>query len=205
MEKSKDNNKIDFIIPSVSQLEGRFLFIDDKVLRGNLARTFQYIHLLIHLEDDLEEKELKSSIHKDMILHTAIIIESCLHYCLGKAFFLDLCKEDVMPFDWIVTTEHVTHDISDIEKIIGLKMKKERHKYGRQTNFIVINRVAKQVGILDEPLFKKSEELREMRNRIHLGGLISIEDYQKKDSENAFKTAKKIIERIEFIIHNRSL
>lgn len=73
MSKSKPS------ISTVNDLENRFLFVDNEVLRKNLAINLQYIVFLIQQE---EENDLPGtitySIYKNLILYTTSIIEGLL-------------------------------------------------------------------------------------------------------------------------------
>jgi hypothetical protein len=134
-----------------------------------------------------------------MIVHTGAIVESCLHFCLKKYIETDRIKSsDVMPTDWSTKDHKLIYKISNDEEVCGvIKYKKTEHLTD-QTQFIVVNRACKKAGILTESVFLKSENIREMRNKIHISGLKSIEDgYDKNKSQEAFNIAKDIIEIVE--------
>lgn len=188
-------------IPSTTELEGRFSFIDDATLRLNVAISFQYIIFLIAILDELEAENttVSSSIHKDMIVQTATIVESCTHHCLKRYIEIEKVKStDVMPTDWETKDHKEIYKISEDERICGaVRYKKTEHLTDR-TQSIVVNRAAKKAGILSETLFAKAEKLRELRNKIHLAGLQTVDgSYEKSDSQSAFDIATAVIENIE--------
>ncbi len=196
-------NKLSFEakIPSTTELEGRFSFIEDATLRLNVAISFQYIIFLIALLDELEAENttISSSIHKDMIVQTATIVESCTHHCLKKYIEAEKVKSsDVMPTDWETKDHKEIYKISEDERICGaIRYKKTEHLTDR-TQSIVVNRAAQKAGILSETLFAKAEKLRELRNKIHLAGLQAVDgSYEKSDSQGAFDIATAVIENIE--------
>lgn len=188
-------------IPQIEELIDRFSFIDNETLRNNISISFQYIIFLITLLDELDADNttVSSSMHKDMIVHTGTIIESCLHFCLKK--YIDTGKiksSDVMPTDWATKDHKLIYKISEDEQVCGvIKYKKTEHLTD-QTPFVVINRACKKTDILTESLFLKAEKIREMRNKIHISGLKAVEDdYDKNKSQEAFDIARSIIETVE--------
>ena len=78
-------SSLNITVPLQQDLEKRFEFINDKTLRTNIALTFKYIIFLINLEDEYElPGTILYSIYKDIILYTAVVIESCIHHCLKQ-------------------------------------------------------------------------------------------------------------------------
>ena len=81
-------------IATVSDLENRFLFFENEVLRKNLAINLQYIIFLIQQE---EEHDLRGtitySLYKNLILYTTSIIEGLLIHTYKKL----LDKGDINP------------------------------------------------------------------------------------------------------------
>jgi hypothetical protein len=188
-------------IPSVPELEGRFSFIDDQTLRSNIAISFQYVIFLIALIDELglENTSISSSIHKDMIVHTGSIIESCIHHCLKKYIETGKVKsEDVMPTGWEMKNPKEVYKLSKDEGICFALRHKKTEYLTDTTQLLTIIRAAKRADILSEPLYKKADKMRILRNKIHLKGLEGVDgSYDKTDSQEAFDIAKAIIENIE--------
>lgn len=188
-------------IPSTTELEGRFSFIDDATLRLNVAISFQYIIFLIAILDELEAENttVSSSIHKDIIVQTATIVESCTHHCLKRYIETEKVKSaDVMPTDWETKDHKEIYKISEDERICGAVRYKKTEHLTDKTQSIVVNRAAKKASILSETLFTKAEKLRELRNKIRIAGLQTVDgSYEKSDSQGAFDIAAAVIENIE--------
>jgi len=188
-------------IPPVSYFEGRFSFIDNPTLKTNIAISFQYIVFLIALDDELELKDtsIASSIYKDMIVQTGTIIESCIHHCLKK--YIDNGKvtiEDVMTSSSELKDPKDIYKISNEESICLARRCKMTEPLTDQTQFIAINRAAHRAGILSETLLKKAQDIRELRNKIHLKGLRDVDGaYTKAKVDDVFNDARSIIETIE--------
>ncbi len=201
MEKKRNKINLRKKIPTTAELTDRFLFIEDEILRENVVITFQYLIFLIAILDDLEADNttISSSIHKDMIVYTGSIIESILHYCLKQYIDNDLIRShEAMSTKWDMRDHKVLYEISNTEKVCGAIKYKKTERLTDQTNFIVINRACKKAGILTNILFDKSEEVRNLRNKIHLSGLRLVDNsYSKDDSQAVFDTAKKVIEKVE--------
>lgn len=195
MAKNKINT-----IPALDFLTDRFKFVDNPILRDNLAIAFQYIYFLIILENEYPiTGGILYSLYKNMIFYTATIVESCLNYCIGYLINKkQLSEGDIMPAEWKYKNCIVLFDVEDGLKICGAHKIKTYEKFKSSTQFITLNKIAREAGILDNELFKKAEKLRVLRNRIHLAALDNKDDfYTKKDVETAFSYANNIISKIE--------
>jgi hypothetical protein len=188
-------------IPSATELEGRFSFIQNETLRLNVVISFQYIVFLIALIDDLELEEttVSSSIYKNMIVQTGTIVESCIHYCLKKCIESgEIKSSDVMSEDWGIKEIKKIYNISDDEYVFGAVRYKKIEHLTDQTQSMAVNRAAKRAGILSEDIFEKTEKLRKLRNKIHLAGLQVVDgSYDKSSSQEAFDIAALVIDCVE--------
>ncbi len=206
MEKSsvkkvnQDNQIFTNQLVPLKQHEERFLFIKDSTLRKNIAITFEYIILLVKIAYKQEQRILMTSaIYKDIIVYTATIIESCLHYCLEECIKSKIVNESkVMSFSWIEESCVNIYRISNDKKVCSSVKHKKIEKLTGQTNFLQINRACKRANILTDKLFKKSEELREQRNKIHLKGLREIDGlHNSQKADYYFSIATKIIDVVK--------
>ncbi|MEK9166901.1 MAG: hypothetical protein AAB836_01215 [Patescibacteria group bacterium] len=196
-------NKIN--IPERMHLEKikaiKFGFVNNEILRENLAIKMQNIMFL----DDLSEHfELPGSVsyptYKTIIIYTASIVESLINYKLheliksGKINPREIMgKEEKFPICKQI------YRLSETEEICGVKKVTELKKLNDATNFIELNRIAKRCGLFTKDLFTKAEEIRYARNRIHVFSLQEIDDkYTKADINDIFLAAGEITERIKF-------
>jgi hypothetical protein len=187
-------------IPSQEALEKRFLFIENDILRTNLVIAFRYIIFLIVLEDEnVLPGAISYSIYKNIILYTATIVESCIHYCLKKNIESGAVKSpEIMPWEWKNDSCVELYKISEERRVYGAVRHKASERFTDKTQFQTINRAAYKAKILNKALFDKAENLRKKRNRIHLAGLKKTDDfYEKKDIQTVFGEAKALIEQIE--------
>lgn len=177
-----------------------FDFIKNDILKENIAINMQYVFFLYSLEREYELPGATTySAFKTIILYTASIVESLLNYKLKE-----LIKEGKIESSEIMAVEdkyiHIAdlHIISSKEKICGVKKVKKYKKLTDRTTFKDLNKVAKNCNLFNERLFKKSEKLREMRNKIHLATLTEIDNkYLQSDIDNIFEITKDVINRIE--------
>lgn len=139
---------------------------------------------------------IELSIYRDIIVHTASIIETCLHYCLvklGKVGKLDLAKLDT---EWKVSDHKVIHTISETELIIGARKTKTAKAFASNPSSETICRAAFNASVLDETLFQKAEAIREARNKIHLVGKEEVTLYPTKEElDDIFTDTRDILER----------
>lgn len=188
-------------VPPVEELEGRFHFIADDTLRRNIALAFQYTIFLIAVLDEAgaEGSSIASSTHKDMITHTACCVEACTHYVLAEYVRTGrTVSDDVMPREDKFQDQRELYRVSPNERLIFAREVKKIEKLSPKTQLKSLNEAALNAGIFDRDMFDKAEELRNMRNRIHLAGLESVDSsYEKAASNRAFELAKLIVEQIE--------
>lgn len=188
-------------IPARDVPKERFAFVDNTILQTNLAIYLQYITFLVMITKELKlPGPICYSIYKDIILHTATIVEGVTHYCVKKYLQKGLIKsEDVMPFEWKDEGCHVLQDTpEDGKETCGFVRHKSYKKFTNRTQLKTVNDIAKKAGIFDDALYKKADNLREKRNKIHLAGLKEIDDYyREQDIKKVFKDTKEIIEAIE--------
>ena len=178
----------------------KFDFVKDDILRENIAINMQYVMFLYSLEREYELPGATTySAFKTIILYTASIVEGLVNYKLKE-----LIKEGKIESSKIMTTEEKyiyiadLHTISSEEKICGVKKVKRYKQLDDKTIFLDLNRAAKRCNLFNEQLFKKSEKLRKMRNKIHLATLTEIDNkYSQSDIDNVFEIAKDVIDRIE--------
>jgi len=187
-------------IPDQSIIERRFAFIENEILRTNIIIAFRYIVFLINLEQNTQlPGPIIYSLHKDMIVQTAIIVESCVHYLLKSYLESKRISDAVLQTDWkedkCVIIEESDHGNRQICAII-------RHKntilLTKHTQFVVLNRICLRASLFNRSIFNSVEELREARNKIHLAGLESIDEiYEKDEVDLQFKNAQRVINHIE--------
>ena len=138
----------------------RFIFIDNETLRTNLAISFQYIIFLISLEEEITlPGPITYSLFKNIILHTASIVEGSLHYTLDtliKRKKID--PKEVMPKEDNYSNKNVLYTTEDGTQICGIHFKKKLLKLKSNTKFIDINRACKKGKILRESLFQEVEK-----------------------------------------------
>jgi hypothetical protein len=188
-------------IASAKELESRFSFISNEILRTNVAIAFQYIIFLIPLTQEQTEipGPIRYSLYKNIILYTASIVEACLHYCIWKLIESKKVGSEILPHEWVNTTRVGMHQTSERERVVGMVQRKSQEKLKSSMQFQSLNRAAKQVKLFSEEIYKKADWLRTKRNDIHLVGLSGGEEMylNQADTEKAFQYARDILKVIE--------
>lgn len=134
-----DFTKILNILPNQEKFEERFGFIQDEILRTNLAIVLRYIIFLINLEryNNLPGPILYS-LYKDMIVQTASIVESCTHYVVRR--YLDSNTEknsEIMDNLWIEERSKILLEMDNgNRRVCGVVQHKGREKFTKHTQFI---------------------------------------------------------------------
>ncbi|MDP2642690.1 MAG: hypothetical protein Q8P62_02510 [Candidatus Peregrinibacteria bacterium] len=187
-------------IAEVKALEDRFNFIKNPVLRENVAINMQYIIFLLSIEAEYElPGAVTYSTFKTIIIFTASIVESLIHYKLSELIAEKKIEEDqIMGREKKYSQIKELYKISTTERICGVKEITNAKRLSDDTDFCELNKAAKRCKLFTEEIFQKAEKIRKMRNRIHPYSLKEVDDkYEKRDIDDIFSTTRIIIERIE--------
>lgn len=174
-----------------------FAFVDDKVLRRNLDTALEHIVDLLAISESESYKNenlLVSSMRKTVIIHTASIIEALLLWRLKQKI---KSREVELGDEWRYFDIRVlyTVDVSN-EDIIAGKRKREKKELDR-LDFVRIIDFCSKYRIVNETLSTHLHKVRELRNRLHIGGLKQVEkEYTYNDLKFAFDVAKKVKQNI---------
>ena len=150
---------------------------------------------------------VKFALYRDVLLHTAAIIEGTLHHALER-YVKDggIPASDIMPKEEQYKKPIVLHKFSVDEVLIAVTRVKRPLPLKSNTQFKDINQAAKKVGLLSSKLYSKSEDVRKKRNNIHLAGKSTKEVYpSKKDIDSIFRSAKEILEAANFFLRSESV
>lgn len=186
-------------LPNQISLEKRFSFIKDETHRTNTVIAFRYILFLISLEEEKLPGPILYSVYKDMIVQTGTVVESCIHYTLRTLFDKEIIKSsDVMEEEWKEEKCIIIEKVDDEKQICGIIRHKSTKKLERNTNFIELNRACLRANIFTEAEYRRAEEIRIARNKIHLAGLDRIDDiYKKEDVNKYFEYARIVLNSLE--------
>lgn len=195
-------DKIISNIPSQETLENRFLFINNEVLRTNLAIALKYITFLTSLEAELKlPGTMVYTIYKDIIIYTSSIVESCLNYTLNELIHHKKIKASCIPFEWKDDKCVELYSITKSKKIYGVIRHKKFENINNKTQFKTINEIAYKAKVINKTIFNDLETLRLKRNHIHLTSLdIADVFYDKDDVNQSFKITKIFLNRVEKIL-----
>lgn len=177
-----------------SSEQERFKFIKNETLRKNINIVFSDIVDFTTIIGSYEEN-IQNNIRRAIILYTAAIIEALLHH---------LVEELVKPLEfsenewvWEKGDPHVYKKSKDSEIIIGTRRKKKK-KITKTTQFQAINQIALENEIVSKKLYEEIEDVRKLRNGIHLISLQDIENkYSKELLNKVFETARKLVKIAE--------
>ena len=165
-----------------------FSFIDDEALRNNLDTSFDHIVELVAIVDKYD-KILSSSFRKTIIIYTASIIEALLLWKLKKKI---KSRKVELSEEWRYYNIKILHRLDASEEIIGGNRKKEKKDINKLDFIRVIDLCVKH-GIITKQFSRKVHQVRELRNRLHIGGLAKVDkEYTKKDLNFVFGVAKKV-------------
>lgn len=199
----KINDESDGLMPKET-FERRFYFIDQDMLRKNIAIAFEYIFFLLETAKREDHKPLiRSSLCKDAAVYTGTVIEACLLHALKKYLVTNSAnKAKVLGRVWTVT------DKGKDQGTIYEFSKKRRIRYvlehfiveniGETPRFNVICRSCLRAKIISKKEYKFAEDIMKARNKIHVSGLQEIDNaYTREALDDIFDKATRIIRKIE--------
>ena len=186
-------------IPDIPTLEGRFAFVESTVTRQNLAFCFQYIIFLTIVRSMRTHTGPTSlSLNRDIVVHTASVVESCLHYGVTQLIQRDPAIEAKLTKKWKRANQGSIHTISDDESIVWVRQTRVPHIYSNNPKSEDVNKAALDIELIDDELYGKAEKLRKARNHIHFIGVDKMVSYPSTEAVNSFfEDAGKILKQIE--------
>lgn len=171
-----------------------FDFVSSATLRSNINQTYELILELVFItesEDYLDRKSLVSSLRKTAVIHTASVIEALLLWKFKKTY---RAETTTIEEEWIYKDIHTIHKLNDSdEELIWCKRKNIEKKVER-LDFLHLIRLCEKHAILEnKQLIKNINKVREMRNKLHIGNLLEIDNkYEPADLEFCFSVLEKV-------------
>jgi len=166
----------------------RFDFIvDDEALRINLNRTFELIYELLLLSEAPQyPADVTAGFRKTIVIYSGSVIEALLLLTLRHHTTEKECAELEEKIG-----KRIYH-ISNTEHIAIVTKKRQKLLFSK-LNLGQINTLCKKHKLISTSLYKAVDQIREMRNTQHLGGLLEIErSYTQTDIDMAFSTASTV-------------
>lgn len=172
-----------------------FPFISNNIiLQRNLDMVFDHIIDLLVLSDSeaykgRDKKILRSSFRKTVIIYTASIIEALLLWKLK----LEVKENKIELRDyWKYVDIKTLFEINKFEEIIGSRRIKKVKDINRLRFFRIIDYCLKY-NIISRELSEELHEIRDLRNRVHIGNLSELEkQYSQKDLNFVFSVTRKV-------------
>ncbi|MBL7078464.1 hypothetical protein ISS42_02305 [Candidatus Shapirobacteria bacterium] len=181
---------------SEDHYEWRFSFVRNKTLKDHLGDALKCAVELTVIAKKYPPL-IRSTFYKTSIIHLASIIEALLHYCANEMLG-DTYEHPEWTYCNIKKLHEVEKDNFPKIQIIAGERYKKIYKLSRYIDFKVLNRLCLKEKILNKKLYSKVEKIRNLRNKIHLFGLKSIDrKFQKRDVEFTSKIAYDILKTVE--------
>jgi len=194
-------------VPSIRALESRFSFIDAEITKQNVTVCFQYIIFLTVTQTLYKNGgSIALSINRDIVVHTASVVEACLHYGIKEIIRKDPEIEKKLQKKWKRVATGYVHTFKDPEhNIIWQRQKKIPHLYSDNPKSEDINKAAFDIELIDDKLFGKAENIRKARNHIHFVEEDRQARYPSSDAVNSyFDDSKILLDRIKLVLSQSS-
>jgi hypothetical protein len=175
-------------------LAQRLNFIRPVIVRSNLLITLRHVIVLVR-SAELAKLRAKNAYYKSILLLAGSMLEALTHLLLKKG----MRDGHSLPYgDWEYKEPRVIRKINGNKEIIWCLRKKCRQKLTNTTTFKNVNKICKDLGLLDAQLFIDCEKAREMRNQVHLMGLSTVvRTYKKEDAEFILSAVVRVLDILE--------
>lgn len=175
----------------------KFDFISEVTLRTNLVQAARYLNALSSVSISPQYKEdilFISSLRKTIIIHVAAIVEALLLWELKQVLRTTKVK---LLNEWKYKDMNVLYTISTSEQIVAGRRLIEKKDIEKLDFLRVIQLCDKYKIIQSKKLLEDVQALRELRNKLHIGGLKEIEkEYQNSDLEFCFLVLEHILQLV---------
>jgi hypothetical protein len=154
-------------------IKDEWAFVWDSALRYNIAYTLQGVHFGVLLVNNYNVYWApEAMIFKHAIVQTASVAEAVLQYDL-KMIEDDPRVQAALGTDWVwVDWKEIPLPGVILPEgqraVTGLQRVVEKEQLDRNSKMQVLIRASRKAGILEEPLANGLDELRKLRNRIHI-------------------------------------
>ena len=175
-------------------LKDEWAFIWDDALRSNIAATLQDVEFDIHLVNQYNVFWTPLTMkYKHAIVQVASVAEAVIDYML-RMVEDDPRVQKALGSRWTlrdwskVPTPGI--EVGEGVRVVSGTQEQIQNVLDRNTKMQLLIRAAKAVGILDEALAKEIDDLRDLRNRIHIKTLTDPEynGYTAKMANDALNT-----------------
>jgi len=193
---SKDN-----ILP-VEEYEAFFSFIDEEVIRFNLAAEKQYVIYLDTLEQDhLPTQNIRYAVRKDILIHLASIVEGALFFALRR--YQEEGGIDYSAYKHAsFTVRRGRSPLVNIDSTIVCYKEEVDTTIRGNFGFQTFNKLAKETGIWNAELYEKADDVRQARNDIHLTYQTYDPQYTRDDIDDLYLKAHALLERLKQCAHS---
>lgn len=163
-----------------------FSFVNDRILKKNFDIALDYIFELITLSKSeicKSKPVLVSNLRKSIIIHTASVIEALLLWKLKQKI---KTQQVELSNEWKYFNIKILHTINKSQQIIAGRRELEKKRLDR-LDFLRIIDLCLKYKIINKSLSNKLHKTRELRNKLHIGGLKEIEkNYTNKILKSVF-------------------
>ncbi|MCA9383778.1 hypothetical protein KC909_05415, partial [Candidatus Dojkabacteria bacterium] len=144
----------------------------------------------------------KNQTYKTIIIYSAAIVESLLHYKLKSLIESGRVRESKIfkkEFKYDELSKVILNDELGVDLPIVLCKKADIEKHLKDnTQFHDMIIAGKRCRLLTPTLFKYCNEIKDLRNNIHMASMMEVDDkYTKVKVNNIYRKVKKVIDRIE--------
>ena len=181
------------------EFEESFFFITDQTLRKNMGDALRYVAELSAITDVKKyPPTIRSTFYKTCIIYLASVIEACLHFCVAEILG-DFYESPEWTYqDMKVIYKTKKDSTESYSEIVAGKRVKQKKPIKRYIDFQILNKVCLQNSIINEKKYKKVEEIRKLRNKIHLFSLAEVDrKYSQEDVDSISKTVNTILSVVE--------
>ncbi len=146
-----------------------FSFIKESVLRRNVEKISSDVLKLELLLNDAS-KEVVDCLRKTVVIYTASIIEALVFWKIREEI---TTERVILKDEWKYKDVKVLYAISNDSEIIGAERNREERSIDK-LDFHTMIRISKDKRIFSNVLLKDLDQVRQLRNEIHIDRLEDI-------------------------------
>ena len=184
-----------------------YSFIKHDWLKTKIDETYDYIKFLFNIERKKIDKNIHSSINRDLLIHSTSILEWLITYFILE-YYQNCWSTDKMKFDKILTRveykelrKYKDLEITSENKKIVLCTKKEKFsKDFSKLNFWNLISLSVKTKVFNKTTITKLKEIQDIRNDLHIQKVLEDNIFLDKITDEKLVELFTFIKEIENII-----
>lgn len=184
-----------------------YSFIKHSWLKIKIDETYDYIKFLFNIERKNINKNIHSSINRDLLIHSTSILEWLITYYILR-YYEDCSEKNKLKFNKILTrieykefTKYKDLIINTEDKKLVLCIKKEKFSDNfSKLNFWNLITILEKSKLFEKTIINRLKEIQDIRNDLHIQKVLENNIFLDKITDEKLFELFTFIKEIEVII-----